>query len=41
MSMVTVAIIAGGTALIAGGIDFGISKNKEKKSCRKSCAKRS
>ena len=39
MSMVTVAIIAGGTALIAGGIDFGISKNKEKKAAEKAAQK--
>jgi hypothetical protein len=37
--MVTVAIIAGGTALIAGGIDFGISKNKEKKAAEAAAQK--
>jgi hypothetical protein len=39
MSMITVAIIAGSTALIAGGIDFGISKNKEKKAAEAAAQK--
>ena len=30
-TVAAVAITAGATALIAGAVDFGISKNKEKK----------